>query len=482
MATIYGANTLSTGYDVANSLRFNGGSSDDLVRTPSSSGNNNKSTISVWVKRSRVDEEDFIIYGFGGSANRCKITFLDNNKLQINTIVSSSNNLVYETNRLFRDVSAWYHIVIAFDSTLGTAGDRVRLYINGVEETSFATETHMGQNTSNFLSTSGTPVYIGSQASGNYFDGYMAEFVFIDGQQLDPTSFGEFDSNSPNIWKPKDVSGLTFGTNGFYLDFENASSLGADVSGNSNNFTVNNLTSVDQSTDTCTNNGCTWNNLIRSTATFTQGNLVYQAPSSNPVFGSLTSFGVSSGKWYAECKYHAGSNHYGILGVADEVFATLNDLGSATNTDLGKTGSLGHSDAQNSTIAYVINTGAYRNNNSNTSWGSGGGDGDIINIALDRDNRKVYFGVNGTYGNSSNPATGSNGIDISSLVTGDIYFLGVTNDTGASETVLDFNFGSGFGQTTVSTGNSDANGYGNFEYSVPSGYYAWNTKNLAEFG
>lgn len=482
MATIYGANTLSTGYDVANSLRFNGGSSDDLERTPSSSGNNNKNTISVWVKRSRVDEEDFIIYGFGGSANRCKITFLDNNKLQINTIVSSSNNLVYETNRLFRDVSAWYHIVIAFDSTLGTAGDRVRLYINGVEETSFATETHMGQNTSNFLSTSGTPVYIGSQASGNYFDGYMAEFVFIDGQQLDPTSFGEFDSNSPNIWKPKDVSGLTFGTNGFYLDFEDSSSLGNDAAG-SNNFTVNNLTSVAQSTDTCTNNYATFlgEKLMRSNSTFTNGNLKYNSPASNPVFGSLTTFGVQAGKWYAEVKYLTGSNHYLILGIADEVFATLNDLGSATNTDLGKTGSLGHSDAQNSTIAYVVNTGAYRNNNSNTSWGSGGGDGDIINIALDRDNRKVYFGVNGTYGNSSNPATGSNGIDISSLVTGDIYFLGVTNDTGSSETTAEFNFGAG-ATTAISSGNSDANGYGNFEYSVPSGYYAWNTKNLAEFG
>ena len=231
---IPGTNSIKdTGYDVANSLRFNGASSDDLVRTPSSSGNNNKNTLSVWLKRSRIGEEDFIIYGFGGSANRSKITFLDNDKLQINTIVSSSNSLVYETTRKFRDISAWYHIVIAFDSTLSTAGDRVRLYINGTEETSFSTETHMGQNTSNFLSTSGTPVYIGSQASGNYFDGYMAEFVFIDGQQLDATSFGEFDSDSPTIWKPKDVSGLTFGTNGFHLDFENASSLGADVSGNS---------------------------------------------------------------------------------------------------------------------------------------------------------------------------------------------------------------------------------------------------------
>jgi hypothetical protein len=310
----------------------------------------------------------------------------------------------------------------------------------------------------------------------------MAEIVSIDGQQLDPTSFGEFDSDSPTIWKPIDVSGLTFGTNGFHLDFENASSLGADVSGNSNNFTVNNLTSVDQSTDTCTNNACTWNILYRNQATFTNGNLTYQAPSSNPVFGSLTTFGVDSGKWYAECKYHAGSNHFGIIGIADEVFATLSDLGSATNTDLGKTGSALGSHPNDCTVAYVINTGKIRNNNNNQDYGSGGGDGDIINIALDRDNRKVYFGINGTYENSGNPSSGSNGFDLSSQVTGNTYFLGVTNDTGSSETILDFNFGGGFGQTAVSSGNSDANGHGNFEYAVPTGFFAWNSKNLAEFG
>ena len=459
-------------YEVANSVRFNGGSSDDLVRTPSSSGNNNKSTLSVWLKRSKVDEEDFIIYGFGGSANRCKITFLDNNKLQINTIVSSSNNLVYETNRLFRDISSWYHIVIAFDSTLGTAGDRVRLYINGTEETSFATETHMGQNTSNFLSTSGTPVYIGSQASGNYFDGYMAEFVFIDGQQLDPTSFGEFDSDSPNIWKPIDVSGLTFGTNGFYLDFENASSLGADVSGNSNNFTVNNLTSVDQSTDTCTNNFATLNFLSGSLSgtTLSEGNLAV-ANDGNGWRWRPSTIAPSSGKWYAEFKPTSSAPIYTYIGVTPQyVWDTIDGEGIGVGSGLDRTDG-GYS------VGYEKSGAVYKNAQSQSgSWSSYTTD-DIIGVALDLDNHKVYFSKNGTFQNSGDPTSGSTGTGAVSLNTS-VGDWSISPSFAGS--AVSCNYGSA--PYTISSGNTDANGYGNFEYSVPSGYYALNTKNLAEFG
>ena len=469
---IPGTNSIKdTGYDVANSLRFNGASSDDLERTPSSSGNNNKNTLSVWLKRSRIGEEDFIIYGFGGSANRSKITFLDNDKLQINTIVSSSNSLVYETTRKFRDISAWYHIVIAFDSTLSTAGDRVRLYINGTEETSFSTETHMGQNTSNFLSTSGTPVYIGSQASGNYFDGYMAEFVFIDGQQLDATSFGEFDSDSPTIWKPKDVSGLTFGTNGFHLDFENASSLGADVSGNSNNFTVNNLTSVDQSIDTCTNNFPTGNILLRphSNITFSDGNLTATEGGSD--WGSIIStIGASSGKWYAEVKCTSGAATYFFTGIASED-ALMDTAGTA-----------GFAGKFNYGVGYKEN-GQYRSDPSQggsySSYGNSYGDGDIIGIALDLDNSKLYFSKNGTFQNSGVPTSGSTGtgaISITATSTAGNYFFVAS----PNKSTVQFNFGSP--PYSISSGNSDANGFGNFEYSVPSGYFALCTKNLAEFG
>jgi len=469
---IPGTNSIKdTGYNVANSLRFNGASSDDLVRTPSSSGNNNKNTLSVWLKRSRIGEEDFIIYGLTSSANRCKITFLDNDKLQINTIVSSSNSLVYETTRKFRDISSWYHIVIAFDSTLSTAGDRVRLYINGTEETSFSTETHMGQNTSNFLSTSGTPVYIGSQASGNYFDGYMAEFVFIDGQQLDATSFGEFDEDSPTIWKPKDVSGLTFGTNGFHLDFENSSSLGADVSGNSNNFTVNNLTSVDQSIDTCTNNFPTGNILLRphSNITFSDGNLTATEGGSD--WGSIIStIGASSGKWYAEVKCTSGAATYFFTGIASED-ALMDTAGTA-----------GFAGKFNYGVGYKEN-GQYRSDPSQggsySSYGNSYGDGDIIGIALDLDNSKIYFSKNGTFQNSGVPTSGSTGtgaISITATSTAGNYFFVASPNT----STVQFNFGSP--PYSISSGNSDANGFGNFEYSVPSGYFSLCSKNLAEFG
>ena len=483
MPLILGTNSIKdTGYDVANSLRFDDGSSDSLQRTPGSSGNRRTWTFSTWFKRGNIGSSQWILDAYGGSGDEFHIYISSGNAIGIYTIGGGfGSNLSISTNNLVRDVSAWYNLVVRCDTTQSTASDRLRIYLNGVEA-SYGTYNNFTLNGEGQVNEASTVHYLGRRNAGDSFDGYFAETVLVDGLSLDPTSFGEFDSDSPTIWKPIDVSGLTFGTNGFYFDFENASSLGADVSGNSNNFTVNNLTSVDQSTDTCTNNACTWNILYRNQATFTNGNLTYQAPSSNPVFGSLTTFGVDSGKWYAECKYHAGSNHFGIIGIADEVFATLSDLGSATNTDLGKTGSALGSHPNDCTVAYVINTGKIRNNNNNQDYGSGGGDGDIINIALDRDNRKVYFGINGTYENSGNPSSGSNGFDLSSQVTGNTYFLGVTNDTGSSETILDFNFGGGFGQTTVSSGNSDANGHGNFEHAVPTGFFSWNSKNLAEFG
>ena len=468
-------------FTVANSLKFDG-SSSNLSRTKGTSDSTKIGTYSWWIKNSKFTGQNLIDCG-DAFANSASVYISSNNTLSVYARVSNTNVLVLETDREFRDPSAWHNIVVAIDTTQSTASNRAKVYVDGVQQTSFSTETYPDQNADLRFFTSSETEKISSTVyeTGGFFGGYMCEVVKVDGQALAPTSFGEFDEDSPTIWKPIDVAGLSFGTNGYYLDFEDSSNLGNNVSGGTD-FTENNIAATDQSTDTCSNNGCTWNPLIRSTATFTEGNLVYTANSSNPVFGSLTTFGVTSGKWYAECKYVSGSNHYGIIGIADEVFATLNDLGSSSSTDLGKTGSALGSDPNDCTVAYVINTGKIRNNNNNQNYGSGGGDGDIINIALDRDNRKVYFGINGTYENSGNPGSGSNGFDLSSQVTGNTYFLGVTNDTGASETVLDFNFGGGFGQTAVSSGNSDANGYGNFEYAVPSGFYAWNSKNLAEFG
>ena len=472
-------------FTVANSLRLNQGDDPDMKKTIGTPTSARKFSVSCWIKLSNLGVQRSL-WGLGATsgATGLSVRFQNDDTLDFFDYNGSGNNFGYSTNQVFRDIGAWSHFLFAVDTEQSTAHNRVRIYHNGteIEKTNLTDNPGDPSQNADLTIADGHTFKVGDDNAGaNEWDGYIAEFVYIDGLQLTPSSFGQFNDDSPTVWEPIDVTGLTFGNNGFYLDFEDSSNLGNDANGGTD-LTETNIAATDQSTDTCSNNGCTWNPLIRSTATFTQGNLVYTAPSSNPVFGSLTTFGVTKGKWYAECKYHAGSNHYGIIGIADEVFATLNDLGSATNTDLGKTGSALGSDPNDCTVAYVINTGKIRNNNNNQDYGSGGGDGDIINIALDRDNRKVYFGINGTYENSGNPGAGSNGFDLSSQVTGNTYFLGVTNDTGASETVLDFNFGGGFGQTAVSTGNSDANGYGNFEYAVPSGFYAWNSKNLAEFG
>ena len=465
------------GFNVANSCRFDG-SSAYMHKTPGSAGNTKLWTWSAWIKKSLPDGADLGIFGQYIDANNFfRIRYRSDQRLQVDNYTSGSAtfSVILGSNNEHRDISAWYNLVVAYDSAQGTDSNRVKIYVNGVLQTVFQAATYPSQNVVTTLPVDGTPIELGRTTDSQFFNGYFAEVVLIDGTALAPTSFGEFDEDS-GIWKPINVSGLTFGTNGFYLEFKgsgtsaNASGMGADTSGNTNHFAVNNLTAIDQSTDTCTNNFATWNSLIKTTATFSEGNLKYAQPGSNPVFGSLSTIGVTSGKWYAELNYTSGSSHKLVLGVADETFQNGNTTASY---DLGKSGTT-------SSIAYVVNTGAYRINNSNTSWGSAGGDGQIINMAIDRDNGKIYFGVNGTWGNSSNPASNSGGIPTTALDSSTNWFWGITADTSGTSDVGELNFGSP--SFAISSGNTDGDGYGNFEYAVPSGYYSLNTKNLAEYG
>jgi len=290
---------------------------------------------------------------------------------------------------------------------------------------------------------------------------YYSEFCMVDGQALDPTSFGEFDEDS-GIWKPIDVSGLTFGTNGFYLDFEDSSALGNDAAG-SNNFTVNNLTAIDQSTDTCTNNFATLNPLAKgANVTLTEGNLQF---TSNNRYGTVGTFGLSSGKWYWEVKVvDAGSD------IQVGIFQGGGNIGYP-NAELGKT-SQGWS---------VISIGGNRLHNlSQSSYGGAAfSDGDILMVALDMDNGKWYMGKNNSWFDSGNPATSSSPAHTG--ITGTIFPAIATYAESESGSInYQFNFGSP--PYAISSGNTDGNGYGNFEYAVPSGYYALNTKNLAEYG
>ncbi len=219
MPFILGTNSIKdTGYNVDNSLRFNDGSSDYLNRTPSSASNRKTWTFSSWFKIS------------GGSSSRFFTAQTDGNNI-VDFSVETNGTLylgIYEggswkelvPNRLFRDFSSWYHFVIACDTTQGTASNRLKLYVNGEQITSFATEVYASQNYDTAINNNVVHRIGAYVNNGLTFDGYMAEVCFIDGSQLAADSFGEFDSDSPTIWKPIDVSGLTFGTNGFYLEFE----------------------------------------------------------------------------------------------------------------------------------------------------------------------------------------------------------------------------------------------------------------------
>ena len=441
-------------FEVANSLRFERTSTDYLVRTPSGAGNRRTFTFSTWLKRADLDQNLTIFASGTASNNQTKCRFVDSdNSIFFDNEASGSSNMRFYTTRLFRDVSAWYHIVIAVDTTQATDTNRVKIYVNGSQETSFSTANYPAQNLELFVNAT-NEFRIGREMGGGNFDGYLAETVLIDGLQLDPTSFGETDEDT-GIWKPIDVSGLTFGTNGFYLDFENSGSLGADVSGNGNNFTANNLTSVDQSTDTCTNNFTTLNSLANLTGspTFSEANLKV-AGDNSANHNWQTTFVVSSGKWYWELK-DLTSSPDGSLLFYDQ------SISSGSHPGFG----------------FVLNTKKKVINGSVTGSAIGSSaQNDIWSMALDLDNGKMFIARNGTYLESGDPANGTNpfiqtsdGLPSEGVFGGHVY-------NGSME----LNFGSP--SFSISSGNSDGNGYGNFEYSVPSGYHALNTKNLAEYG
>lgn len=470
---VYGANQTSSGYEVANSLRFDDGSSDNLTKSLGTPTSTKIGTFSCWIKLGNITTEQTMLGAYADSSNRHHIEFQADHNIEIFGKASNSTNMELITNAFYRDVSAWQNIVVAYDTSQGTASNRVKLYVNGTQVTSFATETYPNQDTVLQFNTSGSTIAVGRNQGGNYADGYMAEVVFIDGQQLNPTSFGEFDSGT-NIWKPIDVSGLTFGTNGFYLDFKNSGSLGADVSGNGNNFTVNNLTSIDQTTDTCTNNFVTLNPLAQTTTkgTVSQGNLEYDRPGSTDSFVSiLSTIGASAGKWYAEVKIiDVGSPSQGcVLG-----FLNLDEsnIQSSSSTYLGAA----TADAGMGwySVGNVFRQGGHVNIiNSYT-------DNDIVMLAMDLDNGYCYFGKNGSWENSGDPTSGSSGTGgyaTSNMTANGTYCFAISLREAGN---VQMNFGSP--PYSISSGNSDGNGYGNFEYSVPANYYSLCSKNLAEYG
>jgi len=470
--------TASTGYEVANSCRFNDGDSPYMHKTPGSAGNRRTWTISCWVKKSYVGGSarksiigtaDTEVNGDGG----CLLRFENDGELKFESDGGVGTSV--KTNAKYRDPSAWMHIVLAVDTTQGSASNRVKIYINGTQVTSLASTTYPSQNKDyhwNNTVVNYVGAYDDSGSVDSHFDGYIAEFFSIDGSALTPSSFGEFDEDSPTIWKPKDCKDdLTFGTNGFYLDFEASDNLGNDANGGTD-LTEANLAATDQSVDTPTNSFCTINPLDVCDAdgrTLSEGNLDFNTTAGNNGHISGTLAVAGSGKWYFETKISAQSGSasssakYGNVGVKD-----INVCSFSAGD------------------AYYIYSDGRKEDGVNTTNSAhpGYSTNDIVQVALDLDNARIFFGLNGNWGDNDgnfDETFGDATAFFTSISTSKFWTPYLQKNVTADNVLtLSSNFGSP--SFSISSANADGNGYGSFEYAVPSGYYALCTKNLAEFG
>ena len=435
-----------------------------LSRT-SVDGNRQTFTHSFWVKRSKIGAESCLFYSRINSNNHFLIRFTGSDQLELVNRVSGSNNYFVTTNRKFRDVSAWYHILVQVDTTQSTSGDRIKFYVNGVQETSFATQT-IGSQSANLSTNYNTAtLYFGQEytSGSNFFEGYLSHVALVDGAVSAPTVFGETDSTS-GIWKFKSPTGVTWGTNGFHLKFENSGALGTDSSGNSNNFTVNG--NLKQALDTPSNVYATLNALQRiDDYNFSNGNNTFTNTSAGAHRCVHSTLAASSGKWYAEVKVIEVGGTYPQIGVINPDVITFTDYLGGSNKGYG-----------------YLSDGRKQINTSATSYGNTYTTGDIIGIAMDLDNHKLYFSKNGTFQNSGVPTSGSTGTGAIDLATGVFYSFGQSSYKDGSNPVYSWNFGNGFfGTTAITSAGSNGNG-SLFEYDVPSGYYALNTKNINTYG
>jgi hypothetical protein len=445
-----------------------------LSKTFGTATNRKKWTFSAWIKRSThsVGEAIFSSYSEDTTSWYSRIADNGNGRFDFTEYSGSAYTINLRTNALQRDVNGWYHIVWMYDSAQATASDRVKYYINGEQITSWSVETYPSQNQESGINKAQAHA-IGKNfvnPDGSYFNGSMSHIHFTDGYAYEASAFGEYDATT-GIWKPITEPSVTYGTNGFFLKFENSGSMGTDSSPNTNNFTVNGT--LTQTVDTPSNVFTTWNPLENyyQSATLSNGNTTIQTGNSQYSPSSST-LGVSSGKWYWEVEYDAlsGGSDVAYVGVLSQ-FATNSTTSLGTNAN---------------DYGYYVN-GNYYNNNTGTAYGTTYTTGDIIGVALDLDNNKLYFSKNGTWQNSGDPESGATGTGAISITnptstTNGAYFPSICDGSSSANATFKTNFGNGyFGTTPVASAGSNGNG-SIFEFDCPSGYYALNTKNINTYG
>ena len=437
-----------------------------LSRSATAGTSQQKFTFSFWFKRSKLGTSQWLVDGYASGSYDSAIYLSSANAF---VVFDQASSTTVATDRLFRDTNAWYNAVVAVDTTQGSSSDRVKIYINGVQETAFSTANYPAQNANFELTGNGATIFIGKRNAGDYFDGIMSYVACIDGTAEAPTLFGSTDATTGE-WKIKTsvTPSVAWGNNGFFL-FKNNAAV-ADQSGEGHNFTLGGGTLT--ATKDCPDNVFSVFNSLEyygsDGATLSNGNTTYASPSAGHRYLRST-LAASTGKYYAEFKLavSAGSGT-NTVGITDH---EMNDGTDELSQD-------------NYSYAYV-DDGSVRANGSNVDTGEATyGANDIIMVAMDLTNSKLYFGKNGTWINSGDPTSGSTGTGAYSIqpaastLTG-CYHFGAGDWVNPGTNTWSANFGNGiFGTTAVASAGTNASNNGIFEYNVPAGYTALSTKGL----
>ena len=445
-------------------------SSTYLTRTPSSSGNRNKWTFSAWVKRSQTSAEEVLFSCYQSNDYYTFLRFEANGTIKFRDNYTGNANLNLDTNAVYRDTSGWYHVVAVYDKDNSTSADKAILYINGERVTSFSNATY--PSNASTWNVDNLSQRIGSLNTSQYWNGSMSHINFIDGTAYDASAFGETDATTGQ-WKIKTSPSVTYGTNGFFI-LKDGNSV-TDQSGEGNNFTVGGGTLTD--TKDCPSNVfATGNRLNVNTVDdviFANGNNTIEvANSSGFQFGSSTTLGMTTGKFYCEAKIITVDAT--MVGVSANVAEDARD-----NYPPGVQGG-----AQS--VAILVSTGNKYIDDSGSTYGAALSANDILMIALDLDNLKVYFGSGGQWANGSgawNQAGLTSGAAISITAVASTaegaYFFSFGDGGGSAKGKVSWNFGNGtFGTSTVSSAGTAGSTPGTFEYDVPSGYEPLSTKGL----
>jgi hypothetical protein len=455
--------------DIANSVIFNSGDSSHLSRTPTAEGNRKTWTWSGWVKRGNLAASNFQhIFVSDKGTNPDRLYWGRSDAYPDALIVSFSDTYSLVSSAVYRDPAQWIHITLAVDTTQSISSNRVKLFVDGVQVTEFTNSTYPPQDFSTQVNYTQAH-YIGSRISSDYFNGYLTNVHFVDGQALAPSFFGGLDATTGK-WVPKSYTG-TYGTNGFHLDFSDGADLGKDVSENNNNWAVSNLDAADQVIDTPTNNFVVMTALNKSPGlsadNFSNGNLKVSSSGVGQVwYGAGSTHGIDSGKWYYEVDVSGFATYSsGIVGWVLSTIQMDNDISDSINTDIA--GFYFRNDSSEG-IKY---RGFGANGNIQASDASNGS----FMLAIDLDNNKLYLGKNGTWFNSANPSAGIGGYPINAPIEAIMPFVAPARSDVSGLTHL-LNFGanaqSGFAY------DADAGGY--FKYTPPTGFKALSSKNIPD--